>query len=148
MIAKLVSRHRLIRVRIRTCMDFSSRGDNLRILVRSENSKQWKFAESVRAKAEAELQKMLVESPSLISISEIREGVSPLTAAISEFGLPGSGATDILAFSSEGDIAIIECKLATNPEIKRKVIGQILEYAAYLWQMPYEVFANRIEKLD
>lgn len=119
----------------------------MRILVRKNNSEEWKFAESVRAKAEAELQKLLVESPSLITIDEIREGVSPLTFAISEFGLPGSGATDLLAFSSDGDIAIIECKLATNPEIKRKVIGQILEYAAYLWQMNYETVDSRIQKL-
>jgi hypothetical protein len=27
--------------------------------------------------------------------------------------------TDVLAFSSQGDIAIVECKLAANPEIKR-----------------------------
>jgi len=118
----------------------------MRILIRNTDSKKWKFAESIKAKAEAELQRLLVESPSLITVDEIREGVSPLIFAIREFGLPGSGATDILAFSSDGDIAIIECKLATNPEIKRKVIGQILEYAAYLWQMSYEDVDSRIQK--
>ena len=102
----------------------------MRILIRDNETKEWKFAESVRAKAEAELQKLLAESPSLIPVSEIREGVSPLVFAICEFGLPGSGNTDILAFSADGDISIIECKLATNPESKRKVMGQILEYAA------------------
>lgn len=35
-------------------------------------------------------------------------------------------------------IAVIECKLAANPEIKRKVIGQLLEYAAYLWELDYD----------
>lgn len=119
----------------------------MRILIRNKNSKEWKFAQSVRAKAEAELQKLLVESPSLITLDEIREGVSPLVFAISEFGLPGSGATDILAFTVDGHIAIIECKLAANPEIKRKVIGQILEYAAYLWQMGYEEIDARIQKV-
>lgn len=119
----------------------------MRILVKNTDSKEWKFAESIRAKAEAELQKLLVESPSLITIDEIREGVSPLIVAVREFGLPGSGATDVSAFSSDGDIAIIECKLATNPEIKRKVIGQILEYAAYLWKMEYKTVDQRIQKL-
>jgi len=118
----------------------------MKILVRSKGSKEWKFAESVRTKAESELQRLLVESPSLIMIDEIREGVSPLIFALSEFGLPGSGATDIPAFSSEGDVAIIECKLAANPESKRKVIGQILEYAAYLWHMGYEEIDSRIKK--
>ncbi|MCS7135882.1 MAG: hypothetical protein NZ931_02150 [Aigarchaeota archaeon] len=90
---------------------------------------------------------MLVESPSLIAIDEIREGAAPLVFAVSEFGLPGSGATDVLAFSPRGDIAIIECKLAANPEVKRKVIGQIFEYAAYLWGMSYEEFDSRIQRL-
>jgi hypothetical protein len=66
--------------------------------------------------------------------------------ALGEFGLPGSGSTDILAFSSQGDVAIIECKLAANQEIKRKVIGQILEYAAYLWQMSYEQVDEKVKE--
>lgn len=37
-----------------------------------------------------------------------------------------------------GDIALVECKLADNPEIKRKVIGQIFEYAAFLSRLTYE----------
>jgi len=119
----------------------------MRILIR-DNSKNWNIAESIRAKAESELQKLLIESPSLVMINEIRDGVTPLIFAVREFGLPGSGATDVLAFSLTGDIAIIECKLAANPEIKRKVIGQILEYAAYLWQMSYEDVDERIRKRE
>ena len=119
----------------------------MKILLRGGGSTNWKFAESVKAEAEAELQDLLIESPSLIPIDEIREGVSSPVFAVGEFGLPGSGNTDILAFSPEGDLAIVECKLAANPESKRKVIGQILEYAAYLWGMNYEEVNTRIEKL-
>lgn len=119
----------------------------MKILIRNKDSTGWKLADSVRAKAEKELQNLLIETPSLIPVDEIREGVSPLIFALSEFGLPGSGNTDVLAFTSDGDIAIIECKLAANSEIKRKVIGQILEYAAYLWGMDYNEFDNRIQKM-
>jgi len=119
----------------------------MRILIRNKKTREWKFAESIGAKAEAELQKLPAESPSLIPVGEIREGVSPLVSAICEFGLPGSGNTDILAFSANGDISIIECKLATNPESKRKVMGQILEYAAYLWEMSYDEVNRRIRNL-
>jgi hypothetical protein len=119
----------------------------MKILIRDIGSKKWKFAEAITVRAESELQKLLVESPSIITIDEIIEGTSPLVFAVSEFGLPGSGASDVLAFSPQGDIAIIECKLATNPEAKRKVIGQILEYAAYLWRMSYEEVDGRIRKL-
>lgn len=119
----------------------------MKILIRDSGSKKWEFAETVRAKAESDLQKLLLESPSLVTIDDIREGVSPLVFAVSEFGLPHAGFTDVLAFSSQGDVAIIECKLAANQEIKRKVIGQILEYAAYLWQMSYEQIDKKIQEL-
>jgi len=117
----------------------------MKILVRTKDMQEWRLADSLQAKAEVELQDLLHESPSLIPIDEIREDISPFICAIKEFGLPGSGATDLLAFNDIGNIAIVECKLATNPEIKRKVIGQILEYASYLWKMSYEEFNNRIK---
>lgn len=115
--------------------------------MRNDQSKRWGPADFVRAKAEADLQHLLIESPFLIPIDEIREGVSPLVFAVGEFGLPGSGNTDVLAFSADGDVAIIECKLAANPESKRKVIGQILEYASYLWGMSYGEVNSRVQQL-
>src|SRR4030043_2148200 len=103
----------------------------MRILIRSIPDKEWKLAEPVELKTESELQKLLLESPQLINIGEIREGFSPLVLAIGEFDV-GSGYVDTIGFTPEGDIALIECKLEKNPESKRKVIGQILEYATYL----------------
>lgn len=66
----------------------------MRIVMCNNQTKEWKFIESIRAKAQTELQKLLAESPSLVPISEIREGASQLVFAICEFGLPGSGNTD------------------------------------------------------
>jgi hypothetical protein len=119
----------------------------MKILVRNNEAKRWEPADSVSAKAEVELQNLLIESPFLIPIDEIREGVSPLVFAVGEFGLPGSGNTDVLAFSADGDIAIVECKLAANSESRRKVIGQILEYASYLWGMGYQEVDIRVQRL-
>lgn len=110
----------------------------MKILLRKDNQADWELVETAGYAVEAELQELLAESPSLITLSEIREGASPLVIAVRELGLPGSGNTDILAFNSRGDIVIVECKLAANPEIKRKVIAQVLEYGAYLWNMTYE----------
>lgn len=117
----------------------------MKILVRGNKMRRWEFADPVATKAETELQHLLIESPSLIPISDIREGISPLVIAVDEFGLPGSGNTDLLAFTADGDIAIIECKLATNPDSKRKVIGQILEYGSFLWGMSYQEVDRRIQ---
>lgn len=106
------------------------------ILMRNRSEKDWKIAETTAYGKEDELQHLLAETPSLISISEIREGAGPLVAAVREFNLP-IGFIDLLAFSAKGDIAVIECKLASSSEAKRKVIGQVLEYGANLWQMSY-----------
>jgi len=116
----------------------------MRVLVRNLKSSEWDFAEPVSTRAEADLQRLLIESPSLIPADEIREDVSPLVVAVGEIGLPGSGSTDVLAVTADGDIALVECKLAANPESKRKVIGQILEYAACLWGMSYEDLDSRV----
>jgi len=94
-----------------------------------------------------ELHVLLAETPSLIPVDDIRDGFSPLVVAVREFGLPGSGNTDLLSFSAAGEITLVECKLAANAEIKREVIGQILEYAAHLWQMTYDELDGRVQKI-
>jgi len=111
----------------------------MKILVRNEGQKNWKTVISFSYKAEADLQKLLSDSPDLIPSKEMRDNAGDLIAAIREFPLP-IGSVDLVAFSAYGDIAIIECKLADNPEVKRKVIGQVLEYGAALWGMSYEDF--------
>jgi hypothetical protein len=94
---------------------------------------------------EAELQELLADSPDLIPARDMRESVSQLVAVVREYSVP-IGAIDILGFTAEGEIAVIECKLANNPEIKRKVIGQVLEYGAALWGMSYEDFDQKIQE--
>lgn len=116
----------------------------MKILIRKQKAGKWQVVESSGYQGEADLQKLLAESPSLVSIEEIRGDAAPLVAAVREMGLPGSGNTDVMAFSASGDIVVVECKLAANQEIKRKVIAQVLEYGAYLWKMSYEELDSRI----
>jgi len=117
----------------------------MKILIRSKGSDSWEEVESVTYNAEAEIQRLLSESPSLIPLDEVSQDASPLLVGVREFGLPGSGSTDLLAFSADGDVAVIECKLDANPESKRKVIGQILEYGAFLWGMSYEELDGKVQ---
>ena len=44
----------------------------------------------------------------------------------------GTGYADILAVESSGRPAIIEVKLASNPEARRAVVSQVIGYAAFL----------------
>ena len=92
--------------------------------------------------SEAALQDILYKSPEIIPIEKLGENLSKPRIFIKEAGLPGSGNTDLIGIDEKGSITIIECKLATNTEIRRKVIGQVFEYAAYLWQTTYDEFDN------
>src|SRR5207302_5778340 len=61
-----------------------------------------------------------------------------------------SGFTDLVGVDAQGGMLVVETKLARNGEIRRKVIGQVLEYAAYLWGMSFDdfdaLFLNRENK--
>lgn len=76
----------------------------MKILLRSQSDNQWHLVESAAYAQEAELQRLLAESPGLISLDEVRPDSSPLVAAVREFALP-IGWIDLLAFTAEGDIA-------------------------------------------
>ncbi|MCL6507852.1 MAG: hypothetical protein K6T59_12575 [Bryobacteraceae bacterium] len=44
----------------------------------------------------------------------------------------GAGQIDVLLLSSQGRVAVVETKLATNPELRRQVLAQALDYLTHL----------------
>lgn len=42
-----------------------------------------------------------------------------------------------------GELTLVECKLASNPQIRREVVGQMFDYASRLWKMDVEDFAAK-----
>jgi hypothetical protein len=120
----------------------------MEILVRKKGEKEWRKVSEQRFQNEAELQNILYESPEIIPIEKLGGNLPEPKLFIKEAGLPGSGNTDLIGIDEKGGITIIECKLATNADIRRKVIGQVLEYAAYLWQMTYDQFDDICSKAE
>lgn len=112
----------------------------MKILVNGAHG--WTTVDAHVYEGEQDLQKLLLSAPGVLSATQYGP---EFVLAVREFGLPGSGATDLVGLAADGSILIAECKLAKNAQIKREVIGQILEYAAYLWRMPVEEFASRFE---
>lgn len=45
-----------------------------------------------------------------------------------------AGPIDLVGIGSSGSVTLMECKLANNRQIKREVVGQVLDYAAALWE--------------
>jgi len=85
---------------------------------------------------EAEMQRMLADQPSLVP------GVSAQAAAAQEFQ-SGVGPSEVVVVDVDGSVTVVECKLASNVEVRRKIVGQVLDYVARLWRMPIADFEAR-----
>jgi hypothetical protein len=100
------------------------------IIVQDPDGNSW----VLRSKAfpyEDVLQRNVAELPGLVALDTVSEGgVSHLT--IGTEWPAGSGRADIVLIGSDAVLTIIEAKLSRNPEARREVIAQLLEYAAYL----------------
>ncbi len=53
---------------------------------------------------------------------------------------------DILAITETGKLILVECKLWKNPQARREVIAQIVEYATLLKSLSYSDFSARLKK--
>ena len=109
-------------------------GLNVKVLVRKQEEKGWISLPSEGYSGEVHLQEILFRDPDIVPVEDISSDteLSPIKLMLKEVGLPGSGATDLVGIDKNGNMYIIETKLARNPEVRRQVIGQILEYAAFL----------------
>lgn len=98
---------------------------------------------------ESELQGYLRKYPDLIPLEEVMDNAPRLVCIGEEVEIP-SGYIDLLFIDENGGLTIVETKLARNPEIRRKVIGQIIEYASHLsnWTVDeiYKVASNFLGK--
>jgi hypothetical protein len=51
-----------------------------------------------------------------------------------------TGSIDVLLLSSYGRVGIVETKLSYNPQVRREVVAQLLDYALSLRDCPYSFF--------
>ncbi|MFT3810526.1 MAG: hypothetical protein QM698_11460 [Micropepsaceae bacterium] len=85
---------------------------------------------------EAWLQGLIHENPALLPVGAIEPAFEGLVAVAREVRV-ASGFIDNLLITPEGGICVVETKLWRNPEARRAVIGQILDYAKDLAQLSY-----------
>ncbi len=87
------------------------------------------------------LQEALHEAPALLPIRKIDARAHPPLWSLGrevrvELG-ETNGRIDNLLLSSNGQLVLIEMKLWRNPEARRKVVSQVLDYAAHLQRWTY-----------
>lgn len=99
---------------------------------------------------EAWLQELLLQHPQAIPIEQIEPGFGDLISVCRELPLSlgggRQGALDNFYITSEGNIALVEAKLWRNPESRRSVIAQAMEYAAAVFKMNYTELETASQK--
>lgn len=84
-------------------------------------------------------------SPNLLPLEEIEPVFNGMIPICRELFVE-SGSVDLVFINESGFITIGECKLWRNPEARRKVIGQILDYAKDIAKWDYSKFEKECLK--
>ena len=87
---------------------------------------------------EAEIQALVHAHPEALPIDEIDPIFAKPIAVCREMVVGRAGRVDNFLITSSGLPVIVECKLWRNPEARREVVGQILEYAKTLSRWTYD----------
>ncbi len=96
---------------------------------------------------ESWLQQLLFSAPTLLPIEEIEATFADVCPVCREMAT-GVGPLDLVFINERGLLTFVECKLWRNPEARRKVIGQILDYAQDISRWSYENLDAAVRKAD
>ena len=91
------------------------------------------------------IQDICFRSPNLLPVEEIEPTFGGMIPICRELGTE-SGSIDLVYVNEYGFITIGECKLWRNPEARRKVVGQVLDYAKDLAKWDYSKFEKECLK--
>jgi hypothetical protein len=91
------------------------------------------------------LQKLIFRFPQLLPVHEIEPGFSPIVPVCLELPTP-AGNVDNLYITERGDLVIAECKLWRNPEARREVVAQVIDYAHGMASWTYMNLEDAVRK--
>lgn len=91
------------------------------------------------------IQDVCFQSPNILPVEEIEPAFSGMIPICKELDV-ASGSIDLIYLNEYGFISIGECKLWRNPEARRKVVGQILDYAKDIAKWDYLKFEKECIK--
>jgi hypothetical protein len=87
--------------------------------------------------SEAHLRDLLAETPSILPVRHFDRVFAGPVSLGTEFPVPRVGRIDALFLSPTGYLTITETKLWRNPEARRKVVAQVIDYAQRLTKWSY-----------
>lgn len=101
--------------------------------------------------SESWLQDLLFREPGLLPLQQVEPGAGKFIPVCRELPLPRAGGNvflDVFGITQSGRPILVECKLWRNPQARREVIAQILEYSALLRRWSYSDLIARLRKLN
>jgi hypothetical protein len=94
------------------------------------------------------LQELMYNEPRLLPVDEIESEFLDLYPVCRELPITKTGFLDILFVNKSGLLTLVECKLWKNPEARREVVGQILDYAQELSRWDFEGLDKAVRKCE
>jgi hypothetical protein len=110
------------------------------LVVRTKDEAVEQLVEESTVPTEAALHEVLMRHPSLVPASDL--GFERMTTVGFEASL-ASGSADLVLLDRRGRICLVEVKKEGNPDTRR-VIAQLLDYAAALWGMTLDEFEAQV----
>jgi len=95
---------------------------------------------------EAFIQDLVFDHPRALPVSEIDRAYEGLVPVCKELNT-AAGPLDVLYVTPQGRLVIVEAKLWRNPEARRKVVGQILDYAKELSRWDYSDLQREVSRV-
>lgn len=105
------------------------------ILIR-RGSGPWETPDVLGYADEAALRDLIAKHPDLLPT------VDGPAVTVTEFQTD-VGPADVVVVTEAGDLVLVECKLAQNRDVRRTVVGQVLDYASRMWAMDVADFERR-----
>jgi len=94
---------------------------------------------------EAWLRDTLLRHPELIPVGDIDPAYGPLTPLCAELQLGvGVGRLDAAFINPFGRLTLVECKLWRNPQARREVVAQVLDYARAISRWSYSDLQRQV----
>ncbi|MBC8310126.1 MAG: hypothetical protein H8E83_06410 [Planctomycetes bacterium] len=122
----------------------TTRNDGRPVMCNGENSLPLSKLDT-SAFDENMLQHHIAQNTNILPISELEPGWSDSCCVAREFPT-SAGPIDLLLVNAYGRLTIVETKLFKNPESRREVLAQALDYAAALHNMTYEELGNAVRR--
>lgn len=91
------------------------------------------------------LQNLIHDNPGLVPAGDVEASFADIIPVVRELPLP-SGFLDNLYVTPNGYPVLVEVKLYKNPEMRRKVVAQILEYAKDFAGLTYDTLNAAIQR--